>query len=76
MTVKSTLAFCFTAFVVVACEAHARVDAGGPEEHCRNVVVHNKRELGQCHSRCNDEGCRTTCREHERVARERHCWVD
>ena len=80
MTVKTVASILFVGFSVVAC--YARVESGpGPggghaEEHCRNVAVHNKHDVEVCHSHCNDEGCRTQCREHERVARERRCWVD
>ncbi len=76
MQLKRAFAVAFFGFGLFACYAHARVESGPAEEHCRTVVVHNKHELETCHSRCNDEGCRTQCREHERVARERKCWVD
>lgn len=70
---KHALVLSFAAFTITAC--YARVNAG-PTEECRTVAVHNRGEVEQCHTRCRDERCHTECREHERVARERHCWVE
>ena len=60
---------------LLACRAETRVEAA-PHEECRDVVVRRRRDVEVCHSKCNDEGCRTKCREHERLARERRCWIE
>jgi hypothetical protein len=57
---------------VLACYAH--VETGGQEE-CR-TVLRNRGEVENCMTRCHDGECKTHCQEQERVARERHCWVD
>ena len=69
-------AFAFVVVVVALVGCRGRVVVEEPREECRTVLVHNPHEREECHTRCNDEGCRTKCREHERVAREKRCWVD
>ena len=77
--IKHALVLSFAAFSVTACYARVRADGGGgppPREECRTVVVHSRGEVEQCHTRCHDDRCHTECKEHERVARERRCWVE
>ena len=77
---KTKLAFFFAVVVLAVVGCRARVVAEEPREHereeCRTVEVRNAHEREVCHTRCNDDGCKTRCREHERIARERRCWVD
>ena len=71
---KSAFAFVVVLVALVGCRGRVVVEE--PREECRTVLVRNPHEREECHTRCGDEGCRTKCREHERVAREKRCWVD
>jgi hypothetical protein len=66
------------AVVGIGCEARvvAEREPREPREECKTVEVRNPHEREACVTRCGDEGCRTHCRENERVAREKKCWVD
>jgi SH3-like domain-containing protein len=60
-----------------ATAAACRVEATTtePREECR-TVVRRRADVESCVTRCNDDGCRTHCRESERWSREHRCWIE
>jgi hypothetical protein len=69
--VVRVLALCMCAGLM-ACYVEA---SAGSNVECRNVV-RRRADVETCVTRCNDDGCRTRCREHERWSREHRCWVE
>jgi len=57
---------------LTACYVRATTE---PTEECR-TVVRNRRDVEVCTTRCNDERCRTSCRERETWSRQHRCWVE
>lgn len=46
-----------------------------PTEECR-TVVRRRADVETCVTRCNDDGCRTHCREQETWSRRHRCWLE
>jgi SH3-like domain-containing protein len=46
-----------------------------PTEECR-TVVRRRADVDACVTRCNDDGCRTHCREQETWSRQHRCWLE
>jgi SH3-like domain-containing protein len=57
----------------MACYVEASSTA--PREECR-TTVRRRADVEACVTRCNDDGCRTHCRESETWSRQHRCWVE